>query len=315
MIKQKAYFIHLMGGLGNQLFQIAAGLNLSISTKDPLIIDNSYGNFRTNYLGQADILTYQSHIITTINSHSKKQEYTGRILSLLLRVSLKSKERFIYNIARTVLSIIASILLSIKLNRKITVWSATDVGFEDIPNSSNSQYLVGYFQTYRHVASGEVKSLLSKISIPSSSITNYKELAIEESPLVVHIRLGDYLEESDFGVLSPEYYDRAISFMILHYGFKRIWVFSDDIENAKNFIPNRFITLCKWIEGSGESAAVTLEKMRLGSGYVIGNSSFSWWAAYLSHTISPPTIAPEPWFSGMKQPSELIPPSWITIKR
>jgi hypothetical protein len=304
-----------MGGLGNQLFQIAAGLELSITSGVPLVIDDSYGNFRKNNYGQADIFTYKADFISTRKILPKKHEYLSKILGLLIRISLKSREELKSKILRLFISKLASVLLSLKLHKRVIVWSATDVGFEQIPNSFNSQYLIGYFQTYRFVASKEVKNLLSSLSIVDKKIDDLKELANNETPLIVHVRLGDYLHESNFGVLSPNYYEQSISLMILKYNFNKIWVFSDDIENAKSYIPERFVVLCRWIDDRNDSASLTLEKMRLGSGYVIGNSSFSWWGAYLSHTISPPTVAPNPWFIGMKQPNELIPPNWITIER
>jgi len=315
MRKKKLYFIHLMGGLGNQLFQIAAGLNFSLTADVPLIIDDSYGNFRKNNYGQADVFTYRTDFISTLKIPPRKHKYLSQILGLLIRISLKSREELKSRILRLFISKIASVVLSLKLHKRVVVWSATDVGFEQISNSLNSQYLIGYFQTYRFVALKEVKNLLSNLNIVDKTIDEHKELANTETPLIVHVRLGDYLHESNFGVLSPNYYEEAIFLMISKYNFKKIWVFSDDIENAKSYIPERFAVLCRWIDDRNDSACLTLEKMRLGSGYVIGNSSFSWWGAYLSHTISAPTVAPDPWFIGMKQPNELIPPNWITIQR
>lgn len=304
-----------MGGLGNQLFQIAAGLNVSISEKVALIIDDSYGNFRKNASGQADILTYDANLFSTLRMSQDKQKYLGRILGLLSRMSLRSREEIKPKVLRLVLSKLASILLTLRFRRKITVWGATDVGYEQIPYSPKSQYLIGYFQTYRYAEMNKVKSMLSKLTIPDKKIFALEKLAKQEAPLIVHIRLGDYLQESNFGVLSYEYYDRAISLMLSKYNYNKIWVFSDDIDNARRYIPDRFMKLCRWIDDKNDSACLTLEKMRLGSGYVIGNSSFSWWGAYLTRNISAPTIAPYPWFIGMKQPNELIPSDWITIDR
>jgi hypothetical protein len=315
MNRQKEYIIHLMGGLGNQLFQIAAGLNFSLSENVPLKIDDTYGNFRKNQSGQADILTYQAEFISTSGLTAYKQKFLGRLLGLLIRMSLRSRKETKPRILRFVLSNLTSILLTLKLRRRIVVWSATDVGYERIPLSPKTQYLIGYFQTYRFAELNKVKSLMSSLTLQDKKIFEYTELAKQESPLIVHIRLGDYLQESDFGVLSKEYYDRAISLMVSKYKFERIWVFSDEIENAKSYIPNRFMALCRWIDDHNDSACLTLEKMRLGHGYVIGNSSFSWWGAYLTRTISAPTIAPYPWFIRMKQPNELLPPNWITIER
>lgn len=304
-----------MGGLGNQLFQIAAGLNVSISEKVALIIDDSYGNFRKNTSGQADIFTYDTNLFSALRMSQDKQKYLGRILGLLIRMSLRSREEMKPRVLRLILSKLASILLTLRFGRKVSVWSATDVGYERIPYSPKRQYLIGYFQTYRYAEMNKVKSMLSKLTIPDKKIFELEQLAKQEAPLIVHIRLGDYLQESNFGVLSYEYYDRAISLMLIKYKYKKIWVFSDDIENARRYIPSRFMKLCRWFDDKNDSACLTLEKMRLGSGYVIGNSSFSWWGAYLTRNVSAPTIAPNPWFIGMKQPNELIPSNWITIDR
>lgn len=304
-----------MGGLGNQLFQVAAGLSISLSEKVPLIIDDSYGNFRKNVSGQADLFTYKTNMFSTLRIPSNKQKYLGQILGLLIRMSLKSREGMKPRIVRLVLSKLASILLTLKLRRKIVVWSATDVGYESLPYSSKSQYLIGYFQTYRYAELNTVKTLMSNLTLMDKEILEFKELAKKETPLIVHIRLGDYLQESNFGVLSREYYDRALSSMTSNYKFGKIWVFSDDIENAKSFIPHRFMALCRWMDDKNDSACKTLEKMRLGSGYVIGNSSFSWWGAFLTHKMSAPTIAPHPWFTGMRQPIELLPSTWMTVER
>ena len=61
------------------------------------------------------------------------------------------------------------------------------------------------------------------------------------------------------------------------------------------------------------SAAETLQTMRLCHGYVIGNSSFSWWGAKLSFQENPPVISPSKWFLGQPDPAGLIPDDWERI--
>ena len=307
-------YVHLMGGLGNQLFQIAAGLRYAHESGGKLIIDDSFGNFRKNSLGQAEIFSLNYKSLLIAGSRANKIKLTKRVLSLLLRMSLKSRTNVVYKVIAALLRVIASIFISVRLSKRINVWCATDLGFEDIPKSAGSRYLIGYFQTFNYASYEIVKDALKSLFITSVSINGFKKLAAKEKPLVVHIRLGDYLDESNFGVLSSNYYEKAISLMISKYQFKHLWVFSDEINKAKSLIPKRYLALCRWMDDR-DSAVVTLEKMRLGSGYVIANSSLSWWGSFLSLTSNAPIVVPQPWFTGMDDPEELIPDNWIKINR
>jgi hypothetical protein len=68
-----------------------------------------------------------------------------------------------------------------------------------------------------------------------------------------------------------------------------------------------------FIDDIWNSASATFEIMRLGSAYVIANSSFSYWAAMLSRTPNPLVIAPKPWFQGAESPNQILPANWATI--
>ena len=54
--------------------------------------------------------------------------------------------------------------------------------------------------------------------------------------------------------------------------------------------------------------------MRHFSGYIIANSSFSWWGAFLRMDKSAPVCVPKPWFKGMRDPNLLIPADWIQVE-
>jgi hypothetical protein len=98
---KKIHFIHLMGGLGNQLFQIAAGLSFEHEFESKLIIDDSFGNFRKNIFGKADVFSYQNKFISTSGVFLNNKSFLNRSISLLIRISLKSKMNFIFKISKT----------------------------------------------------------------------------------------------------------------------------------------------------------------------------------------------------------------------
>jgi hypothetical protein len=54
--------------------------------------------------------------------------------------------------------------------------------------------------------------------------------------------------------------------------------------------------------------------MRQGDAYIIGNSTYSWWAATLSHKEPKMVIAPSPWFAEMDEPRFLVPPEWQRVE-
>jgi hypothetical protein len=63
-----------------------------------------------------------------------------------------------------------------------------------------------------------------------------------------------------------------------------------------------------YIDTGDLPAAEVLLAMAHGAGFVIANSSFSWWAATLSGSRS--VVAPYPWFKGIPEPSEMVNPNW-----
>ena len=61
------------------------------------------------------------------------------------------------------------------------------------------------------------------------------------------------------------------------------------------------------------SIGSTLALFRYGAGYVIANSSFSWWAAWSRHDRTAKVIHPKPWFVGLDTPLNLTPPDWESL--
>jgi hypothetical protein len=131
-----------------------------------------------------------------------------------------------------------------------------------------------------------------------------------ELPLVVHIRRGDYLLNPQLGVLSKKYYLENIAHVLKETNAKSVWIFSDNCESPLDFIPEQFRAITRVMNFDNISDLETLEIMKLGHAFLIANSSFSWWAAYLSNADSKNIYVPEPWFSGLPTPSDLFPSNW-----
>lgn len=192
-----------------------------------------------------------------------------------------------------------------------------DLGFVDNPRSIYSRYHIGYFQTYRYLA--DLNLIKQLRNLEPKSVGPELSVLIQESknekPLILHVRLTDYLLNPSFGTLGPDYYERAIKIAKKDFDFGIIWLFSDDISMAKSKLQFLEEENVRFISEVDNSPAATLEAMRLGHNYIIANSTFSWWSALLSRDSTAGVIAPEPWFTSMKDPNDLIPPTWLRISR
>ena len=306
--------ISLTGGLGNQLFQLAAGLGLSKNHQ--LCLTDAYGKPRVNNRGQAEVLSFQLPSKVIFSDHSKAGWFSSKVAGYLLRVGIAPKKFERSSFFMKGLHLISSIIFSTNIKESTRVAFGKNVGFSEFKIPSGNTLLIGYFQSYHWVLEPEVKDLLMSIfPIENQNIIEkFRLLSLIERPLIVHVRLGDYLNQSEFGIPSKDYYSVAIKKLLATEKYSKIWVFSDDLQGAKLRIPLDFDVGIRFVGTDEYPSAVTLEIMRLGNGYVLANSTFSWWAAFLSRNKDVAVVAPVPWFSGMKEPADLIPNHWTRIE-
>ncbi len=300
--------ISLTGGLGNQIFQLASGLSFPNSK---IILETNIGRPRKNKSGVAEISSFNLPNNVSFSSATKESRLLSKALGYGLRMGIAPRwyeKSIIYSI---LVNFSAELVYFFTNKKWIKIVFANDVGFFPIPKFKKV-LLVGYFQSYLWPNSENAKKSLMSLNLkePSIMLENLHKLSEIERPLVVHVRLGDYLLEESFGVPSAQYYRDAVNELWNSGVFSKIWVFSDDLKQAKSKIPEELLTHCSWIGEVDESAAATLQAMRYGKGYVLANSSFSWWGCFLSMESNPPVIAPKPWFKSPPVPSEVTPPNW-----
>jgi hypothetical protein len=90
---------------------------------------------------------------------------------------------------------------------------------------------------------------------------------------------------------------------------QEIWIFTNDKEKSAHFIGAHFQSKAIWIPDNLNSLE-TLEVMRHCHSFIISNSTFSWWAAFLAKESKPLVIAPKVWIKNHPEPLEICPPHW-----
>lgn len=299
----------LAGGLGNQLFQFA--FSLSQGNQQNVIVEHNLLHNSKNPQGDPELYDYLLPQNFTCKKKMPKIPGFSRISNLLIRFSAKHKLKFNERLVLLAASVLASFLFSLRYRTLIFCRAASDVGYFESRVFQN-QVTIGYFQTYKWLESNlDALDFMRKMQLVNNfeNLFQYEKLSEEELPLCVHVRLGDYLNEPKIGILSAEYYKEAIHIQFTKFDYKKIWLFSNDPEQAIGVIPPEFESRVRVIE-SNLSSAQTLEVMRLCSGYVIANSSFSWWGAFLSKNKEPIVVCPQKWFKISQDPSFITPPTW-----
>jgi len=290
--------VRLAGGMGNQMFQYALGRHLSLKNNVPLKLDTSILLDRTPRRGvKALFRNYELDVFSISASIATKED-----IPFFSKLHFKGKlGLFLY-----------------ELQIKFFSSPGKEKGKQFQPEvfSLGPQvYLVGYWQNARYFNSiadtiREDFTLKNALSKPCQDL--FYEIK-DISSVCVHVRRTDYVDNPYHGTLGQTYYDRGIEYIARRTVIKKIYVFSDDIEWCKENL--RFPFETKFVDGEcGEKRPEEqLVLMKLCKHFIIPNSTFSWWAAWLNTNPEKIVIAPKRWFLLEEGGEDIVPDTWIRL--
>jgi len=283
---KRCLVFELAGGIGNQLFQVAAGISVALQTSENVSFDVSRISAGTsaraeNVFEGIQICPKMEPNFEIVNSKSPK------ILDSLSYRNSKISQ------------------LDSKFRR---IYTSSKVGYdENIFNLSNQIRIRGYFQSYKYfqMLKDSGFSLNFHRDTFSKTYSDIETRVDFSNDIAVHIRRGDYAKHSNtIGLLSSTYFENAISALGPS---AKIVIFSDNLVSS-SFFSNGY----EIVDTSGllrESPFESLELMSRFTNVALSNSTFSWWAAALGgHPKN--VVAPSPWYLNLEQPKFLIPQDW-----
>lgn len=193
---------------------------------------------------------------------------------------------------------------------------ARHVGFDPrLGQSASYRRIVGRFQAAAHVAEACRLGFPRRLQPITRSpwLLDLEQRASDESPLVAIVRLGDYRRHAArFGNLTQSYYADGLETLDPNRE-RPIWLFCDEGANGLEFLPDQ-VRERTWVvpQPDDEPKEHVLLAAGLGNGYVIANSTFAWWAAWMSGPQSE-IVLPDPWFRRLS-PEGIAPPDWETVR-
>jgi hypothetical protein len=289
--------VRLNGGLGNQLFQYATGRAIAQRHNVPLKLDTS--GFERN--PQRRYVLDNFCISASPATPSEVKHRTGTNGNRVRRRLTKLYQGYLPYYRQSVF---------------------VERGFQFDPNLFRARrevYLIGYWQSEKYFES--IAPLLRREFTLRTELDHDNQAMasqIEQTKSVsVHIRRGDYISDENtsryHGICSLAYYQNAVEVIARSVVRPEFFVFSDDIEWAKQNL--RLNHPVVYVSHNG--AARDCEDLRLMSlckHHIVANSSFSWWGAWLGQNANKRVIAPLKWFDQAQLDTrDLIPAPWIRL--
>lgn len=292
--KESGITIRPIGGLGNQLFIYATGRAAATRLECPLHVDLSY------YTRSNPNDTPRSFAIDWLLQANEA-----------LRKSPDSKFNQLVSRFRT----------KFHLHNPKKIFQERDFAYDERINEiQGGTTLLGYFQSWKYFDSIEegLRTEILEAAPKSPWFLDQQTMLSTLSPwIALHVRLGDYLSKSNslhHGVISSEYYAKAIEEIENRLGTCNLVLFSDDPESAELLI-NQIHPVVKVMDPPGESHPMeSIVLMSQANALITANSSFSWWGAWLANLDEGLTCVPAPWFATQENDDcDLCPPQWVRL--
>lgn len=286
--------VRLTGGLGNQMFQYAFGLTLAEKHNSELKLDLS---FYSDPVMNIPPRTYDLDIFNISAGIATDEEITG------------FAKRVKYNLADRALNRVFGV-------KKSHIREPHFHFSESAYNSPDNVYLSGYWQStkYFHDIEARLRKELSFREPPSEAAKPILEEIENSESVCVHVRRGDFVTNSFNGLYGREYYDKGAEVIQRSKNDLSFFVFSDDIPWCKQNL--KFDGKTTFVDDDFEPVKFRddLRLMSRCKNFIIANSSFSWWAAWLNEDTTKMVVTPPSWATDPSiDKSEMYLPGWIRI--
>jgi len=292
--------VKLIGGLGNQMFQYAAGRSLSLYHGVPLKLDVSW--FETQTLRR-----YGLHVFRIREDFASPEDIArvqgitrGRLPGLAWRMRHK-------------------ILPSAHCREPYFKERQLFVFDPSIARTPRDVYLLGSWQTEKYFVDTQ-DIIRREFTVKYQQDHQSREIAeniTATQSVSIHVRRGDYVSNPRtnrvHGTCSLDYYRRCVAWVAERITYPHFFIFSDDpswasanlrLDYPTTFVPHNDVS----------RAYDDLRLMSVCKHDIIANSSFSWWGAWLNSNPHKMVLAPRKWFNeGSFDTRDLLPDDWIRV--
>lgn len=301
----KQIYVMLKGRIGNQLFiyafareiQKKVGLETEIIIDDTEVLSMNWENSLVHYNLPNIRFVHDGNV-------RKSKKWVFKLFLLRLAQKLSSvgndfnKKFHVEKILRPFLNIFGVLLC--------------ENGYIDFSFGKKRNYfLCGYFQSTKYFkdVNEEIRDLFSL----KERIESYPNLELlkNSNSICITVKVEHNVGSSLYAVCGKEYWTEAINYMVSKVQNPLFFICSDDVDYVReNLIDcNKYKVV---FQDRNLPVHETLATMAQCKHFIIGNSSYSWWAQYLCTNPKKITVAPNLWML-VDMPIDLYSPDWYLI--
>jgi len=168
--------------------------------------------------------------------------------------------------------------------------------YNDSILSNDDVYILGFLQTEKYFQEYR-QDILSFFKRDMKSLNSY----------FIHVRRGDYVNNSMFTLDYDTYYQKAIDYLGKDSNY---YIVSDDINYCKQY--PLFESLKKiFVEDNEIDTLYLMSSCTLGG--ICSNSTFSWWGSYLIDNPNKKVIFPSTWINNGQDNKDVYPENSIIL--
>lgn len=272
--------LRLGGGLGNQMFQYSFGKALSLRYNQRLFLDHSLFQ-KSNRIYCLDLFQLKAHTTNELDFDDLHKYQKFKI----------QEDQFHFD----------------------------EQAFNSLDGHelATSLFVIsGYWQSFKYfqIVEAQIREDFTIKYFPKNEYADVQKAILNSNSVMVHVRRGDYLSDINLKshrVVDVDYITKGMSYYRRRLRNPSFFVFSDDIDWCKLNIANDHDVF--FVGETPENGKIAFTLMYSCKHFLISNSTFSWWAAWLAKFEKKNVICPKKWFGNNDNILDLILPSWVQI--
>lgn len=179
--------------------------------------------------------------------------------------------------------------------------------------ASKHIFLIGYFQSEKYFKESEStirKELYIGDKIEQKEYPNLNALK-ERNSVCISIKVEHNIGSELYDVCTKEYWEKAVKYICAHVENPLFFICSDNVQ----YVMKHIIDCSKYdvvVQDKNFKVSESLAAMAECKHFIIGNTTYGWWAQYLSKNEDKIVIAPSRWML-VDMPIDIYQEDWVLI--